>query len=237
MTQTITRAQLVSGALAACAFAGCLALAGCGEAPTSAAHSQAAAKPEATQPAQEPDAAGQDVSQDDADQVAVPAIETHGNLGNFEATLLDKKTTFTQEDVAQKDVTVINFWSTTCGPCITEMPAIATFAQELPDNVQVVTVCLDGIYNTERAETVLAKAGYEGATIIKATDGLASLVGQVRYTPTTVFVAQDGTLVGDAIVGVPRDLEEDYLTHINEVLAWMGEQPIALTDADQHEDA
>ena len=36
-----------------------------------------------------------------------------------------------------KDVTVINFWALSCGPCIVEMPDLAEFAGALPDNVQL----------------------------------------------------------------------------------------------------
>ena len=65
------------------------------------------------------------------------------SLRSFEAAALDGSS-FTQEDIAAKDVTLINFWALTCPPCIREMPEIAAFADSLPDNVQVVTVCLDG---------------------------------------------------------------------------------------------
>ena len=37
-----------------------------------------------------------------------------------------------------------SFWSLRCGPCIREMPDIAAYAGELPDNVRIITVCLDG---------------------------------------------------------------------------------------------
>lgn len=231
--------QTTQGILAACALAACLCLSACGEAPAS----QSTASGAQTQPASQASSKQQSPSDSkasspsDSQSSAAATIETHGNLGDFEATLLDKKTAFTQEDLAKKDVTVINFWSTTCGPCVTEMPDIAAFSKELPSNVQVVTVCLDGLYNTERAESVLGKAGFEGATIVKASGGLADLVNQVQYTPTTVFVSSDGTLVGDAIVGVPTNLEQDYLAHINEVLTWMDKDPVTLDDtAQSHED-
>lgn len=65
------------------------------------------------------------------------------NLNQFTAKTLDQQD-FTKEDIASKDVTVLNFWSLLCGPCIQEMPEIAKFAKSLPENVQVLTVCLDG---------------------------------------------------------------------------------------------
>lgn len=56
-------------------------------------------------------------------------------LKSFEAKTLDGNT-FTQDDLAKKDVTVMNFWSTMCGPCVEEMPDIARFAKSLPENVR-----------------------------------------------------------------------------------------------------
>ena len=46
-------------------------------------------------------------------------IATYGSLGSFSAMTLDGDT-FTDADVAAKDVTVINCWQTTCPPCIEE---------------------------------------------------------------------------------------------------------------------
>lgn len=50
-----------------------------------------------------------------------------GSLRDFTAGTLDGGT-FTQEDIAAKDVTIVNFWGLTCGPCIAEMPDLAAFA-------------------------------------------------------------------------------------------------------------
>ena len=61
-----------------------------------------------------------------------------GSLQSFTALTLDGES-FTQDDIAAKDITVLNFWALTCPPCIAEMPELASFAGALPDNVQVVT--------------------------------------------------------------------------------------------------
>ncbi len=59
-------------------------------------------------------------------------------LYSFSAETLDGSV-FTQEDLSGRDLTVINFWSVTCGPCIAEMPDLAEFADRLPSNIQVLT--------------------------------------------------------------------------------------------------
>lgn len=221
------RAGWMAAVLVAGLLAGSLGLAGCGETPGTVKGGTDTPQ-ETVEPIQGKNEPAEAPGDNPEAETPSDDIETHGSLGDFEATLLGGEGTFTQDNIAAKDVTVINFWSTTCGPCINEMPEIAAFADALPDTVQVVTVCLDGLYSSERATTVNERSGYEGATLINATGGLAALVGQVQYTPTTVFVAQDGTLVGDALVGVPQDLEEAYLAGVNEALAWQGKPPIAL---------
>ena len=128
-------------------------------------------------------------------------------------------------------MTVINFWQTTCPPCIEELPAIQALAQRLPDNVQILTMCFDGSGKREAAQKVLDKAGWTGTTLVSATDGLLGLARTVEYTPTTVFLASDGTLVWGSIVGSPSNLEKAYLEGINATLAWQGKDPVVLADA------
>ena len=45
------------------------------------------------------------------------------SLKNFETTTLDGEK-FTQDNLKDYDLTVVNVWSTICGYCIDEMPAL-----------------------------------------------------------------------------------------------------------------
>jgi len=156
---------------------------------------------------------------------AQPSENPLGELKSFEAVTLDGGT-FTQEDLAQKDVTIINFWSVTCGPCVAEMPDIAEFAQDLPENVQVITVCLDGSRNRETAENILQDAGYEGVTLIAGDGDLLKVANEIIYTPTTIAADKDGNIVGDAIVGRQKNLAEAYTEAADAVLKSMGKEAI-----------
>lgn len=140
-------------------------------------------------------------------------------IGNiFAAGTLDGGT-FTQDDIAAKDVTVLNFWALTCPPCIAEMPEIAAFEQALPDNVAMVTVCLDGYGNEDSVNEVLDQAGFEGDTLISGDGNLLDLAGNLMYTPTTVLADSGGALVGEAIIGGQADLAAAYLEAVNQALA------------------
>lgn len=96
---------------------------------------------------------------------------------------------------------VLNFWTTTCGPCISEMPDLAEFEQALPDNVRFATICLDAQGNEDAVRTILNEAGYEGLTLTSGDGDYASVCGKVQATPTTVLVLPDGTFVGDIVLG------------------------------------
>ena len=110
-------AMTLSAILALGVLAGC----GGGNAPEPPADT---AQPENT-------AQSEDAAQDGQD-----AGTGLGTLASFTAGTLDGGT-FTQDDIMAKDVTVINFWAQSCGPCIVEMPDLAEFAGALPDNVQL----------------------------------------------------------------------------------------------------
>lgn len=150
-----------------------------------------------------------------------------GTLQSFSADTLDGGT-FTQEEILSRDVTVINFWATYCGPCIVEMPALAEFGEALPENVQVVTVCLDGTGNEETAKEILQEAGYEGVTLLAGDGDFRTLCGRVRYTPTTVFVDGEGNLSEKVIIGGQEDLADAYLEQINAMLKDAGKEEISL---------
>ena len=150
-----------------------------------------------------------------------------GQLAAFTAETLQGGT-FTQDDIAAKDVTAVNFWSLTCGPCIAEMPDLAAYAKALPDNVQLITVCLDGKGNEAVAAQILEECGFEGVTLVSGDGDLLSLCANLMYTPTTVFADSQGQLVGEAIIGGQRDLFGTYTAAVNQVLAAGGKAEISV---------
>lgn len=171
-----------------------------------------------------PSAAAVETTPDAAEEGTASAL---GSLASFTAGTLEGGI-FTQDDIAEKDVTVINFWALTCGPCIAEMPDLAEFEKALPDNVQLITVCLDGYGNEEFAGSVLEEAGYEGVTLISGDGDLANLCRNLMYTPTTVFVDSEGNLAGDALIGGQEDLSGAFLEAVNQVLTAGGKDEISL---------
>ena len=101
------------------------------------------------------------------------------------------------------DVTMINVWATWCKYCVEEMPEIEALYKELPDNVNIITLCSDAA--TER-ETALEELSQVGATFttIESNDELKEKVlSYVVGYPTTFFVDKDGKVIGQLQVGTP----------------------------------
>lgn len=155
------------------------------------------------------------------------------DLADFEAKTLSGEN-FTQDDLEDADVTVMNFWSLRCGPCIREMPDIAAYAGELPDNVRIITVCLDGEGKEEQVKKILDNAGFTGITLLAGISftedagDFKTLCENIIYTPTTLIVDRDGNIVGNPIVGGQEDLEKTYTEAINKCLELLGEEEIAI---------
>lgn len=146
-------------------------------------------------------------------------------LKSFEAKTLDGNT-FTQDDLAKKDVTVMNFWSTMCGPCVEEMPDIARFAKSLPENVEMLTVCLDGGEDTDLVKQLLDEAGYEGITLLSGTGDFRDISDKMMCVPTTILADREGNIIGEALIGGQENLEKVYTEMVNNALKAMGKAEI-----------
>lgn len=163
------------------------------------------------------------------DTMKEKADSSYALLSTFTADTLEGGV-FTQDDIQSKDVTVINFWSTTCGPCIMEMPDLASYADALPDNVQLITVCLDGNKNEETAKSILQEAGFEGITLIRGDNDLITVCNAIRYTPTTIFVDSEGNIANGTIIGAQKNVFETLTAAINQVLTDEGKEEIRVEE-------
>lgn len=131
--------------------------------------------------------------------------------------------TFTNEDLADYKLTMVNIWSTTCPYCIEEMPGLELLYQSLPEGVNLVGICLDGDFNRQVAENILSESGVTFPVLLDSESLGQSLTGYVSSLPTTVFVDSKGELVGQGLAGVPalgsdEDVADAYLELIEERL-------------------
>ena len=140
-----------------------------------------------------------------------------GSFSSFAGGTLDGGT-FTQEEIK----------GMFCNPCRAEMPDLAAYAKALPDNVQLITICVDALNDPEETVEFLAGCGYEGVTIVTGDEALVSVVNGVQSFPTTIFVNSKGEVVGSTITGMQRDLAGTYTAEVNKALAAEGKAEISV---------
>ncbi len=147
------------------------------------------------------------------------------DLLSFTAQTLDGGE-FTARDFADADLTMINIWGTYCGPCLREMPELAQLAKTLPENVRMITFCIDASDQADTAREILDDAGFEGITLVSGDGDLENLLQTLQYVPTTVFVDSEGRQVGEAAIGSPGNVSEFYTDAINAALTALGKDNI-----------
>ena len=125
----------------------------------------------------------------------------------FEGKDLDGNTVKSDELFSANAVTVVNFWFTTCNPCVGELSELDALNKELAKKggalIGVNTFTLDGDEAAiSEAKDVLAKKGVTYQNVYFASDGEAGkFTTNIFAYPTTYVVDRSGNIVGDPIVG------------------------------------
>ena len=112
------------------------------------------------------------------------------------------------DDLFSKNaVTVMNFWFTTCNPCVGELAELDALNKELAEKggalIGVNTFTLGGDEAAiSEAKDVLAKKGVTYQNVYFDSDGEAGkFAANIFAYPTTYVVDRNGNIVGDPIVG------------------------------------
>ena len=125
----------------------------------------------------------------------------------FEGKDLDGNTVKSSELFSKNAVTVVNFWFTTCNPCVGELAELDALNKELAEKggalIGVNTFTLDGDEAAiSEAKDVLAKKGATYQNVYFDSDGEAGkFTTNIFAYPTTYVVDRNGNIVGDPIVG------------------------------------
>ena len=129
----------------------------------------------------------------------------------FEGKDLDGNTVKSDELFSANAVTVVNFWFTTCNPCVGELSELESLHQELTKKgggvVGINSFTLGGDEAAiSEAKSVLSKKGVTYPNVYFPAQGEAGkFVENVFAYPTTYVVDRSGNIVGDPIVGAITD--------------------------------
>lgn len=135
----------------------------------------------------------------------------YGSFENFTTIDLDGKKV-TEDIFKGKKLTMINIWATFCGPCIGEMPDLELLSQEYADkDFQIIGIVCDVNYTPDGTgydADLYAKAldivEYTGVTYrnLLPSNSLDKIkLSEVYSVPETLFVNEDGEIVGTNYVG------------------------------------
>ena len=125
----------------------------------------------------------------------------------FEGKDLDGNTVKSDELFSGNTVTVVNFWFTTCNPCVGELAELDALNKELAEKggslIGINTFTLDGDEAAiSEAKNVLAKKGATYQNVYFDSDGEAGkFTTNIFAYPTTYVVDRSGNIVGEPIVG------------------------------------
>ena len=125
----------------------------------------------------------------------------------FEGKDLDGNTVKSSELFSKNAVTVVNFWFTTCNPCVGELSELDTLNKELTEKggalIGVNTFTLDGDEAAiSEAKDVLAKKGATYQNVyFDSSSAAGAFTANIFAFPTTYVVDRNGNIVGEPIVG------------------------------------
>ena len=145
----------------------------------------------------------------------------------FEGKDLDGNPVKSDELFSANAVTVVNFWFTTCNPCVGELAELDALNKELAEKggslIGVNTFTLDGDEAAiSEAKDVLAKKGATYQNVYFDSDGEAGkFTANIFAYPTTYVVDRNGNIVGDPIVGAITEKKqaEALQAQINKALS------------------
>lgn len=152
--------------------------------------------------------------------VASQQMQSIGKFPAFASKTINESSV-SDEIFSSKRLTVISIWGTFCPPCIAEMPELGRWAEEMPDDVQLIGVVCD--VRSENDETtinaakkILHEADANFINIIPSAE-LVEYLSTVEAVPTTIFIDSEGNIVGDPIVGADVDGYKNFVeSYLNE---------------------
>lgn len=129
---------------------------------------------------------------------------------------IKKLETIDQKTITLKDLTgkptVVNFWHTTCGPCIKEMPILNQIKKKFQNKVNFIAITFE---TKEKVNKFLKKREFNFTQVINAADFMNSI--KFKAFPKTFFIDKNGIVQKIDGVFLPNQKRE-IIEYINSLL-------------------
>ncbi len=130
------------------------------------------------------------------------------NIGTFKGVDLQGNEV-TEDFFKQNELTMVNVFSSTCNPCMEELPHLVELSNELKDKkfaVLGINLDVDSEGNPdqnskEMIASIIEKAGGGMTAIFPDDNLLVNVVTKIDAIPYSFFVDKDGNIVGETYVG------------------------------------
>jgi peroxiredoxin len=132
----------------------------------------------------------------------------------FTLPLLDG-TEISLADHAGKDIVILDFWATWCGPCRNLMPIISDVVADYKDK-NVVLYAVNMRENEERIKGFLETLGLDVAVAMDK-EGTVATLYEVEYIPQSVIIGKDGT-VQVVHVGTAPSIETELRAELDALI-------------------
>lgn len=119
-----------------------------------------------------------------------------------------------RELISKGKPTMINFWTSWCGPCQAELPILQRVYEKYKDDVQFQMVNLTVDDQPDKVKKLVHEKGYT-LPILFDVSGEVSEVYQVFSVPTTYFVDKDGYIYKKILGAMTEKQLTEILSSMN----------------------
>ena len=145
------------------------------------------------------------------------AAQRKMDVKNFEAFTFYGDEKVTADIFGKYDVTMVNFFTTTCVYCMCELDSLGQVKLGMPEGCNIVAVCADAYDYAEALEDV-SNAFTPDFPLLKMTAEQLARLSMVIGYPTTLFVDREGNIL-EVVTTALNHPTEMYLQKMSENLA------------------
>lgn len=194
------------GTLTAAVLTVALALCGCTASAGQEAPAEATALPAVTEPAESEATAEQEASalpevqegaEAEAETSAAPEGEAAAHRLPFSLTTLTGEP-IDESYISGSKITMINYWATWCGPCVSEIPDLIEISEEYPAEEFRMLGVLLWDEDIQGAKQFIEEQGIS-YPVVNAEGVFLDMSAEFMGVPTTVFVNAEGNILGTVV--------------------------------------